>query len=151
MTQYLEFEMSVLRSWKYGIIWKLIRRKKLKKKIIFCSFAFLFAFGLHASGSRVSAQEPVVGGYGDTSIRDRDVRKAANFAVKQRSANVRGNFTLISIRKAEVQVVAGLNYRICMRVRDGRGRISTVTTVVYKNLKKRMSLTRWKAGGCSEL
>ncbi len=123
----------------------------MKKLIVFGSLTLVFVFGAFASESRVAAQDDIAGGYADASVRDKDVRKAANFAVTQRSKNVKRKFTLVSIRKAELQVVAGLNYRVCMRVRDNRGRVSTVTTVVYKNLKNRLSLSRWRSGGCSDI
>ena len=93
----------------------------------------------------------MTGGYGDTSVADKDVRKAANVAVTSRSRSTGKTLTLVRIVKAEVQVVAGLNYRVCMTVREGRKRARTVTAIVYKDLKNRRSLSRWKSGGCSEL
>ena len=122
----------------------------MKKHIIFCSFVALFVFGIFAAESRVSAQE-MTGGYGDASVLDKDVRKAANVAIASRSRSTGKTLTLVRIVKAEVQVVAGLNYRVCMSVREGRKRAKTVTAVVYKDLKNRRSLSRWKTGGCSEL
>ena len=122
----------------------------MKKHIIFCSFVALFLFGIFAAESRVSAQE-MTGGYGDASVLDKDVRKAANVAIASRSRSTGKTLTLVKIVKAEVQVVAGLNYRVCMSVREGRKRAKTVTAVVYKDLKNRRSLSRWKTGGCSEL
>lgn len=122
----------------------------MKKHIIICSFVASFVFGVFAAGSRVSAQE-MTGGYGDTSVADKDVRKAANVAVTSRSRSTGKTLTLVRIVKAEVQVVAGLNYRVCMTVREGRKRARTVTAIVYKDLKNRRSLSRWKSGGCSEL
>lgn len=123
----------------------------MKKHVLFCSVLLVLVLGIFASDSRVSAQDDIAGGYGDASVRDKDVRKAATFAVNQQSKRVRPNYKLINIRKAEIQVVAGLNYRICMNVRDNRRRVSTVTAVVYKSLQDRWSLTRWRAGGCREL
>lgn len=122
----------------------------MKKHIIYFSFTALFVFGIFAAGSRVSAQE-ITGGYGDASVADKDVRKAANVAIASRSRSTGKTLTLVKIVKAEIQVVAGLNYRICMTVREGRKRAKTVTAVVYKDLRNRRSLTNWKAGGCSEL
>jgi len=122
----------------------------MKKHIIFCSFVALFVFGIFAAESRVSAQD-ITGGYGDASVLDKDVRKAANVAIASRSRSTGKTLTLVKIVKAEVQVVAGLNYRVCMSVREGRKRAKTVTAVVYKDLRNRRSLTNWKAGGCSEL
>ena len=122
----------------------------MKKHIIFCSFVALFVFGIFAAESRVSAQN-ITGGYGDASVMDKDVRRAANFAVLTRSSITGRALKLVRIVKAEVQVVAGLNYRICMTIREGRKRAKTVTAVVYKDLRNRRSLSRWKAGGCSDL
>jgi cystatin-C len=122
----------------------------VKKKIIFCSFVALFVFGIFAAESGVSAQD-IAGGYGDASVTDKDVRSAANFAIKSRSRSTGKTLTLVKIVKAEVQVVAGLNYRVCMTVREGRKAAKTITAVVYKDLQNRRSLSRWKVGGCSEL
>lgn len=123
----------------------------MKKHVIFCSVLFVLVLGIFAAESRVSAQDDIAGGYADISVRDKNVRKVAAFAVKQQSKRVIPNYKLISIRKSEIQVVAGLNYRICMNVRENRGRNLTVTAVVYKNLKNRLSLTNWRSGGCREL
>ena len=122
----------------------------MNKLIIYCSFVALFVFGIFAVDSHVSAQD-ITGAYGDASVTDKDVVKATKFAVKSRSTQIGKRFTLVRIQKAESQLVAGMNYRVCLRVRDSRKRISTITAVVYKDLKNRYSLSRWKAGGCSEL
>lgn len=123
----------------------------MKNFLLFGSLLFVLTFVAFAGDSRIAAQEPqMTGGYSDSSIRDKDVKNAANFAVKQRSRNVKRNFTLVSIRRAEIQVVAGLNYRLCMRVRDNRGRLTTVTAIVYKNLKNRLSLSNWRGNGCRD-
>ena len=122
----------------------------MKKQIINCSIVALFVFGIYAVNSKVSAQD-ITGAYGDASVTDKDVVKSAKFAVKSHSTQVGKRFTLVRIQKAETQLVAGMNYRVCLRVRDSRKRISTITAVVYKDLKNRYSLSRWKAGGCSEL
>ena len=110
-------------------------------------------FGVSAANTKVAAQtdEPITGGYGTASVTDKEVRKAAAFAVTTRAKRTGKAVTLVSIRKAEIQVVAGLNYRICMRVREGRRAVRTATAVVYRDLRKRMSLTRWKNGACTDL
>ena len=121
----------------------------MKKQILYYSFAIAFVLGVYGVANSVSAQ--MTGGYGDTSVTDKDVKSTAKFAVKTRAAQKHNRFKLVSIQKAEIQVVAGLNYRICMKVRDTKGRNSTVTVVVYKDLKNHISLSRWKSGGCSNL
>lgn len=97
-----------------------------------------------------SVPAQIAGGYGDASVTDKDVMRSARVAVSSRARRTHTSVKLIRIEKAEVQVVAGLNYRVCLRVREGR-RVRTVTAVVYKNLKNWYSLTDWKAGGCTEL
>jgi len=125
----------------------------VKKQLLTYSFVLAIIFGISASFTKVSAQtdEPIAGGYATASVTDKQVRKAGAFAVTARSKRVGKTVSLISIRKAEVQVVAGLNYRVCMRVREGGGAVRTATAVVYRDLRKRMSLTRWKNGACTDL
>ena len=118
----------------------------MKNRIIKLTFLAVFVLGAYA----VSASAQIAGGYGDSDIKDKDVKRAARVAVSSRSKQVHHTVSLLSINKAETQVVAGLNYRICMRVRDGK-RVRTITAVVYRNLKNKYSLTNWKAGGCTEL
>lgn len=92
-------------------------------------------------------QEPVAGGYGETAKDDPEARAAARFAISSQSRKLHARISLVSIKRAEVQVVAGLNYRICMRVRIKR-KAKDVTVVVYKDLKKQYSLTSWTEGEC---
>jgi cystatin-C len=97
---------------------------------------------------RVVAQQPqIVGGYKDTSATDPEVRLAASFAIKQERRTRGRRLSLVSIERAEVQVVAGLNYRLCLKVKS-KGRTQEVTAVVYQNLKRKYSLSKWDAGGC---
>lgn len=118
----------------------------MKNKII-----RIFFFAALVVGAFVfSASAQIAGGYADADVKDKDVRRAARIAAGSQTKRVGHKISFLSITKAEVQVVAGLNYRICMRVRDGK-RVRTVTAVVYKDLKNWYSLTDWKAGGCSEL
>lgn len=122
----------------------------MKKQILYYSFAIIFIIGVYAGATHVAAQDgQIAGGYGDASITDKDVKSAAAYAIRTRVSRTHKKLTLVKIQKAEMQVVAGLNYRICMRVKDSRGRRSTVTAVVYKNLQNRKSLSRWKTGGCT--
>ena len=125
----------------------------MKKQLLFCFFVLAMIFGVSAAFTKVAAQndEPIAGGYATASVTDKEVRKATAFAVSARAKRTGKAITLVNIRKAGVQVVAGLNYRVCMSVREGRKRAKTVTAVVYKDLRNRRSLTNWKTGGCSEL
>lgn len=107
-------------------------------------FALCIVFGCL---SVVSAQDEIAGGYGDISKTDAGVVAAAKYAVKKRGKAVKTTFTLVSIEKAEAQVVAGLNYRLCLKVKSRKGE-KAVTVVVYKDLKNRLSLTSWTEEDC---
>ena len=72
---------------------------------------------------------------------------AAKFAVKKRGKTQNAVINLISIRQAKTQIVAGLNYKVCLEVsvkKSGRKSVRQfVNAVVYKNLKNVYSLTSW--------
>lgn len=93
----------------------------------------------------VSAQQvPIAGGYAEISSSDPEVVSAAKYAVRAQGQKQDARISLISIQRAEVQVVAGLNYRMGLRVKV-KGKTQNVTAVVYKNLKQRYSLSNWEA------
>ena len=119
------------------------------RSIILLSFALLFFAS--ASVKKVAAQDQIVGGYGDISVKSKDAKKFASYAVTTRSAKTGAKITLVKIQKAEQQVVAGLNYRICMTVREGRHKPYTATAVVYQDLRNKRSLSKWKKGACSDI
>ena len=113
-------------------------------RVVMIIIALSIVFG---SGSGVSAQEaPIVGGYADISSSDAEVVSAAKYAIRARARRQGTRISLISIGRAEVQVVAGLNYRLHLRVRIN-GRTEDVAAVVYKNLKNRYSLSSWEPNG----
>lgn len=89
---------------------------------------------------------PIAGGYAETSISNPEVVAAAKYAVRRQAQKQGASISLISIRRAEVQVVSGLNYRLGLRV-NVNGKTQDVTAVVYKNLKRRYSLSNWEADG----
>src|SRR5215204_3504310 len=111
------------------------------KRALLLVLAFLI---LGASASAVSAQDaPVAGGYSERPAKDPGVAAAAAFAVRERGRQTGRRVTLLSIRRAETQVVAGLNYRLLLNVKEGR-ETRNVTAVVYQNLSRRLSLTSWE-------
>ncbi len=126
-----------------------MEENKLKKQLLFLSLLALFVIGAAGVESRVSAQ--IAGGYAKASVKNSDIRASALFAAKAQSALDGKKTIVIKILKAEVQVVAGLNHRVCMLVRQGRGRSKSVTAVIYKDLNNERSVTAWKVGGCREL
>ncbi|HEX8175555.1 MAG TPA: hypothetical protein VF543_10580 [Pyrinomonadaceae bacterium] len=106
----------------------------------------LIALGISLYGARpVSAQSvPLAGGYAQTSNSNPEVVSAARFAARERILKEGSIIFVDSIKSAEVQVVAGRNYRMVMTVWIG-GKLQDVRVVVYKNLEQEYSLTSWEA------
>ncbi|MDD2466542.1 MAG: cystatin domain-containing protein [Desulfobulbus sp.] len=78
------------------------------------------------------AQKIITGGYATVLVTNVDVMRAASFAIKAQKqvGEQTGQFELIEILRAESQVVAGMNYRLMLKVRvDGKER--TAEAVVW--------------------
>jgi hypothetical protein len=115
-----------------------------------CSAAVLAALALSVVfGCAVVAVAQRTGGYKEISSDDAGAEAAANFAVEERGRKQETSFTLVSIERAESQVVAGINYRLCLKVSaEGADEPQDVRTVVYRNLSKQYSLTSWEEADC---
>lgn len=86
---------------------------------------------------------PMTGAYGEARVGDRGVSAAAAFAVRERGRRTGRRVSLVAVRRAETQVVAGRNYRLLLGVREGR-EARDVVAVVYQDLRQRLSLTSWE-------
>ncbi|MFN2416047.1 MAG: GerMN domain-containing protein [Pyrinomonadaceae bacterium] len=111
------------------------------KRVLLTVLALLI-LGAGAPGAR-GQERPIAGGYGERPTNDRDVVAAAAFAVRERARQTRRRVTLLSITSAEAQVVAGMNYRLVMNVREGREE-GHVTAIVHRSLRRRLSLESWE-------
>lgn len=72
-----------------------------------------------------AAAEHLVGGYSETSTTNAEVIAAAQFAVKAQSEapEQKADIALVEILSAQQQVVAGMNYRLRLKVKvDGKDR-----------------------------
>lgn len=120
---------------------------------IFVLSACLFVF-LGCASAASAQTEPILGGYSKTSVSDDEVVAAAKFAVKRRARTTKSNISLFSIKNAQIQVVAGLNYRICLQVnvkrKSKKTAMQSVEAVVYRDLKNSYSLTSWTEKACEE-
>lgn len=104
-----------------------------------------------ASGVFAQINLPMVGGFKAASVKDAKVVEAADFAISQVVEKSEMGVELVSIEKAEYQVVQGMNYRLCMQINvfesiaameDGAdGDAGFVSALVYRNLKGVFSLT----------
>lgn len=96
-----------------------------------------------------------VGGYKEIDAADSGVQEAANFAVSAEAEKTNREVHLISITKAEIQVVAGRNYRLCMKVRsqgaeDEADALMFVQAVVYADLKGNKKLSSRGPSDCGD-
>lgn len=91
------------------------------------------------------------GGYKEIAKDNPDVEAAANYAIETEGQKQQASYTLVSIEQAESQVVAGVNYRLCLKVStEADGDPKEVQTVVFRNLKKEYSLSSWEEKECVE-
>lgn len=98
------------------------------------------------SGAAQAQEPPLAGGYQERPVTDRGVVAAANFAVREQGRREGTPVSLLSVKRAETQVVAGLNYRLLLSVRV-RGEVRDARAVVYQNLGRTYSLSSWQDAG----
>jgi len=105
------------------------------------------AFGILTAGAAVCPAQ-MAGGYQEASKTDETVIGAANFAV-QTQAQQDATLELVTIERAEQQVVAGMNYRLCLSVKS-KNKPATATATVYLDLENEFSLSEWIPGKCAD-
>ena len=111
---------------------------EVKLRVILAIALYAFLGALNVQGQ----QPPMAGAYGEASKTDREVIQAANFAVKQARREKHTAISLIAIKSAQQQVVEGINFKLCLKVKI-KGKVESVGTVVYRNLKNKFSLSSW--------
>lgn len=94
-----------------------------------------------------SDDDDEAGGYIAIRTTDPRAKAAADFAVGSRSKSTGSAITLVSIKSAKTQVVAGANYQLCMLVSVKKPNAEAVrqfvVAVVYQNLQEKYQLTSW--------
>ncbi len=122
---------------------------KTSLRLVTALFVLSIAFGSVIVG--LAQNRPIVGGYKETPTDDPEVKGAAEFAVGAQGEKESITITLRSIEHAERQVVAGMNYRLCLRVGKGDDAEDVdVKVVVFRSLKKDYQLKSWDEETCSE-
>lgn len=86
---------------------------------------------------------PIVGNYRESSTTDPEVLAAARFAVAEASRKQGREVTLVSIERAENQLVAGMNYRLQLKVKSD-GQVQDVSALVFRDLKQKFELSEWE-------
>lgn len=103
--------------------------------------------------SSVSAQR--VGGFKEIAKNDVGALAAAKFAITKKAKLDESKIVLISVEKAESQLVAGTNFRLCLvvEVEEKGENVRTdrqVLVQVYRNLKNIYTLSKWEEKECVE-
>jgi hypothetical protein len=111
---------------------------------------FSFALGCAAD---ISAQSvPRVGGFKSIPVDNKDVVRAADFAVKAISESEEITLKLDSIVKAEYQIVQGKKYKLFLQTlfitEDDESLTMCVTAEVYHDLKDEFHLSKWEESEC---
>ena len=119
---------------------------RLSSMIVLSTFVLVLASS--AFGQRL-------GGYKEIASNDSAAREAAEFAVTTQSEKAGKAMELLSVIKAERQVVQGSNYRLCLKVNseggDGQDDVTIfVQAVVYVDLKGNHKLTSWVISECGD-
>lgn len=125
-------------------------KQNLRSHLILAALGIIFGC---AGLSCAQTEGPIVGGYGTADVKDPDVIAAAKYAVKKQAKKQGVKIKFMSINKAETQVVAGLNYRLCINVEVREKGKKTYTpmfaqAIVFKDLKQKFSLTSWTEYAC---
>ncbi len=121
-------------------------------------FMILTALGvvlMVASGGFAQTQNvPMVGGFKAISVKDAEVVKASDFAIKKLIEKSEMGIQLVSIEKAEYQIVDGKKFRLCMKVNvfdtvdamenGAESEQGFLSAEVFYNLKGEFSLTSGK-------
>jgi hypothetical protein len=126
---------------------------KMSSRAVTILVALGIAFGGVIVG--LAQNRPIVGGYKTVSTDDPEVVEAAEFAVSERSEKNSVSLQLVSVERAERQVVAGTNFKLCLKVaiadeEDDANETQDVQVVVFRSLQKEYSLKSWDVAECGE-
>ncbi len=104
-----------------------------------------FAVALCLPLPLLASAAPVTGGFSQANTQHADVIKAARFAIAQRKQQTGNKLALQKIEHAQTQVVAGLNFQLCLKVKQTKpSQTLRVAAKVYQNLDQQMQLSQWE-------
>ena len=99
--------------------------------------------------SAFAQSDDEAGGYVKASVNDAKVKAAANYAITVKAKEMKETLRLQSIKRAETQVVAGMNYRVCMVIYVPSKQAQTdgvtlyIDATIYQNLQGQYKITAW--------
>jgi len=106
------------------------------------------ALGIIFGAATAGFAQIKTGGYKKVPVSDAGVVAAADFAIEAQGEKANAGIELLSIEQAELQTVAGMNYKLCLEVNITDGSADEpydqfVTAVVFYSLQKEYSLKSW--------
>ena len=112
-------------------------------------------FGCAAKTFAQTDAPVIVGGFSEVDTADKSVVAAANFAVKAQAKKQKMKIKLVAVSYATRQVVAGMNYQVCLNVETTDRKAKTavpqsVQALVYQNFKGKYKLTSWAIAACTD-
>lgn len=130
----------------------------MKKNLITLLFTAVFCL---LTGTAAFAQqsmppdEPIAGGYISRKADEADVKLAVKKGLALKAKQTKFKYKLDKVYKAESQVVAGMNYRVCMSIyvpkKGEANEAFYVNAVIFKSLKGTYEITTWEeVEGCTE-
>ena len=94
-----------------------------------------------------TAEASTLGGYLSASQWASDVQEAAEFAAREQAARSGTRIALRSVVRAQKQIVAGANYRLCLEVVAGTS-VERAAALVARDAQDRLTLMQWTVAAC---
>lgn len=120
----------------------------MKIKCQIKQFAAVLAIIIGVSIAAYAQRPPMAGGYRTFAADSEEALQAGTFAVEANNEKAGASMEFGKVLKAERQVVAGTNFRLCIEATD-TSETKQFLVVVYRNLKNEFSLTTWKETECA--
>lgn len=113
-------------------------------RLAFFAPALLMLASVACAQAPAEASLPIVGGYQKAAVDDADIQAAADFAISAAPKKVK----LDKIVSARQQIVAGVNYSLCLSVKPDKIGLLTggkfIAAKVFRDLDKTYQLTSWQ-------
>ncbi|MCD9187678.1 MAG: cystatin domain-containing protein [Pyrinomonadaceae bacterium] len=100
------------------------------------------------SSNPMAGDDDMAGGYTARKVTDKEVLAAVKKGIALKAKEMKTKYKLETLFKAESQVVAGTNYRVCMSIALPRkgGIVETfkVNAVIFKSLENAYKVMLWE-------
>lgn len=119
---------------------------KTQGKVTLLLFVLSLIAALAVTGLRA---QPPLGSYRTIGVKEKEVASAAKYAVEEEQKRSGKRYSLVKVLRAERQIVAGRNYKLCLAVK-GESLEKTAQAVVYQDLQQQYALQSWEEKACKK-